>query len=68
VHISALETLVPVLRLLEGCARSYIGRAEGANLIKLHRSEPRVSYLSYPDFESDPHPSLAGSTTIHLQT
>ena len=27
-----------------------------------------VSYLSYPDFESDPHPALASSMTVHLQT
>ena len=27
-----------------------------------------VSYLSYPDFESDPHPALAEGMTVHLQT
>ena len=27
-----------------------------------------VSYLSYPGFESDPHPALAESLTVHLQT
>ena len=57
-HESALETLPPLLRLYEGCARGYIGRVEGANLIKLHTDEPKVSYLSYPNFESDPHPTL----------
>lgn len=68
VHESALESLSPILRLFEGCARAYIGRAEGANLIKLHRSEPKVSYLGYPEFESDPHPALASSLTVHFQT
>ena len=68
VHESALDALPPLLRLYEGCARSYIGRIDGANLIKLHTDEPMVSYLSYPDFESDPHPALAEATTVHLQT
>lgn len=68
VHISALEVLPPVLRLFEGCARGYLGQPEGANLIKLHREEPKISYLSYPAFESDPHPALASSLTVHLQT
>ena len=68
VHESALEGLPPLLRLYEGCARRYIGRVEDANLIKLHTEEPMVSYLSYPEFESDPHPALAESLTVHLQT
>ena len=67
-HESALENLPPLLRLYEGCARRYIGRVDSANLIKLHTGEPMVSYLSYPDFESDPHPALAASMTVHLQT
>ena len=68
VHESALSDLPPLLRVYEGCARVYIGTVEEANLIKLHRGEPRVSYLSYPKFESDAHPALANSLTVHLQT
>ena len=68
IHESALESLPPLLRLYEGCARGYIGRVEGANVIKLHTDEPRVSYLAYPQFESDPHPALAEGMTVHLQT
>ena len=68
VHESALDSLPPLLRLYEGCARRYIGRVEEANLVKLHTTEPMISYLSYPEFESDPHPALAYSLTIHLQT
>ena len=68
VHESALDSLPPLLRLYEGCARRYIGRAEDANLVKLHTTEPMISYLSYPEFESDPHPVLAHSLAVHLQT
>jgi DNA phosphorothioation-associated putative methyltransferase len=68
VHESVLQELAPVLRIYEGCARGYIGAVEGANIIKLHRREPKVSYLSYPDFEKDPHPALFGSLIVPLQT
>ena len=68
VHESALPQLPPVLRAFEGCARAYIGVVEGANIIKLHRDQPQVSYLSYPDFERDPHPALVSSLLVPLQT
>jgi DNA phosphorothioation-associated putative methyltransferase len=68
VHESAIAHLSPLLRIFEGCARGYIGRVDGANLIKLSRREPKISYLSYPDFEGDPHPALVASVTVHFQT
>lgn len=68
VHVSALPLLPPVLRVYEGCARAYIGAVEGANIIKLHRGTPQISYLSYPDFECDPHPVLTASLLVPLQT
>lgn len=68
VHESALDSLSPLLRLYEGCARGYIGRVEGTNLIKLHRQEPKISYLSYPDFETHAHPAVESAVTVHLQT
>ena len=68
VHESALNSLSQILRLYEGCARGYLGRVDGANIIKLYRNEAKISYLIYPDFERDPHPALASSITVHLQT
>jgi DNA phosphorothioation-associated putative methyltransferase len=68
VHVSALQAIPQILRVYEGCARSYIGSVEGANVIKLSRGEPRVSYLSYSNFERDPHPALIASLTVPLQT
>ena len=58
----------PYSRVYEGCARAYIGAVEDANIIKLHRDAPQVSYLSYPQFERDPHPALAASLLVPLQT
>jgi DNA phosphorothioation-associated putative methyltransferase len=68
VHTSALPHLTPVLRVYEGCAKAYVGAVEGANVIKLHRYKPKVSYLQYPKFESDPHPALAASLKVPLDT
>jgi DNA phosphorothioation-associated putative methyltransferase len=67
IHISALPFLPAVLRAYEGCARGYIGAVEGANVIKLHRWKPKVSYLHYPEFDSAPHPALAASLVVPLQ-
>ena len=68
VHESALASLSPVLRVYEGCARTHVGSVEGANVIKLYRRESRVSYLAYPDFDTDPHPVLSQSTTTRLRS
>ena len=52
-----------------GCARrAYLGTLDGANLIKLHRQSGKVSYLVYPDFETDPHPALLRSVKLSLRT
>ena len=58
--------LSPLLRAYEGCARSYLGAVEDANIIKLYRRESKVSYLSYPDFDRDPHPGLHKSVNVDL--
>ncbi len=68
VHRSALESLDPLLRVYEGCARAYLGEIDGANLIKFHRQSGKVSYLSYPEFETDPHPALRRSVKLSLRT
>ncbi len=68
VHRNALEALDPLLRVYEGCARAYLGEIEGANLIKLHRQSGKVSYLAYPDFDSDPHPALLRSVKLSLRS
>ncbi len=68
VHRTALESLDPLLRTYEGCARAFLGEIEGANLIKLHRHSGKVSYLVYPGFETDPHPALLRSVKLSLRT
>src|SRR5271166_6536222 len=68
VHRDALDSLEPLLRVYEGCARAYLGEVEGANLIKLHRHSGKVSYLVDPDCETDPHAALLRSIKLSLRT
>ncbi|MDZ7996177.1 MAG: DNA phosphorothioation-associated putative methyltransferase [Nostoc sp. EfeVER01] len=68
VHVSALAALDPVLRICEGCASRTIGRIDEATLIKYHTDKPQISYLSYPEFDTDPHPALKASIGIDLKT
>jgi hypothetical protein len=68
VHTSALQEMPSMLRLYEGCAHALVGEVEGANVVKLYRSKPEVSYLSYQDFDRDPHPSLRSALLVNLQT
>jgi DNA phosphorothioation-associated putative methyltransferase len=67
VHVSALEALNPKLRIYEGCASRTIGRMDDATLIKFHINQPKISYLFYPDFDTDPHPTLHTSMQIDLR-
>ena len=38
------------------------------NLLKLHTREAAVTFLSYPEFTTNPHPALAEATKINLNT
>lgn len=68
VHRSALDELEPLLRVYEGCARAYLGEIEEANLLKLHRFSGKLSYLMYPDFDTDPHPALFRCIKLSMRT
>jgi DNA phosphorothioation-associated putative methyltransferase len=67
IHVSALDSLDPLLRLLEGCASRTIGRPQEATIIKFHFRKPKISYLFYPNFDTDPHPALHMSMAIDLR-
>ena len=67
VHVSVLTRLAPLLRVYEGCGRALTGTVEDATIVKLNRILPKVSYLSYPDFDTDPHPALATSVRADLR-
>ncbi len=68
VHISALALLPALLRVYEGCAQVLVGAVPEATIVKFHRIERKVAYLSYPDFDRVPHPALATSLRADLRT
>jgi DNA phosphorothioation-associated putative methyltransferase len=68
VHVSALQELDPILRMYEGCASRAIGRVDGATLIKFCIDKPQLSYLFYPEFDTEAHPLLAASLNIDFTT
>jgi DNA phosphorothioation-associated putative methyltransferase len=67
-HHSAVGLLPKELRVYEELARAFVGGTEDANIVKLHLERPCVSYLSYPDFDSDPHPALKRTLVVDMQT
>ncbi|WP_377639272.1 DNA phosphorothioation-associated putative methyltransferase [Oryzobacter terrae] len=67
VYRSAMAEIPPVLQVYEGCARVLAGTVDQANMIKLSVTQPQVSYLTYPDFDRDPHPTLRSAITVNLR-
>jgi DNA phosphorothioation-associated putative methyltransferase len=68
VHVEALGHLAPVLRVIEGTARALIGQIDETTLVKIHTDQPTISYLDYPDFDSDPHPALRSGYVVRLDS
>jgi len=66
IHVSALESLDTMLRLYEGCVSRTIGRM-GATLIRFHLHKPKITYLFYPEFDTEPHPKMQASMQIDLR-
>jgi DNA phosphorothioation-associated putative methyltransferase len=67
IHRSALAELPAILQVYEGCARVLTGTVEEANIVKLSVTQPQVSYLRYPRFDRDAHPTLATAITVNLK-
>lgn len=68
IHISALHSLEELLQQYESRARSAISQINNITIVKFNTSKPKISYLSYPDFETDPHPALKASIQVDLKT
>lgn len=68
IHESTLGKLEPLLRLYEGCASRNFSRFENANVIKLYCDQPKITYLFYPNFDTEPFPSLHSTMEVNLST
>lgn len=67
VHISALPFLDPNLQKYEKKARVIINNRDDFTLVKFNLQEPKISYLFYPDFDTNPHPAINKSILVDLQ-
>lgn len=67
VHTYALTSLDPILQEYERRGR-VTELTQKATLVKFSLDKPNISYLFYPDFDHDPHPSLTLSIVVDLNT
>lgn len=56
------------LRITVAELRKRLNIGPAFNLLKFHTASPKISFLSYPDFEANPHPALAESVIVDLVT
>ena len=57
-----------ILRITVAELRKRMEIGTEFNLLKFHTTSPKISFLSYPDFEKDPHPALKESVIVDLVT
>ena len=57
-----------LLRITAAELRKRLEIGPEFNLLKFHTASPKLSFLAYPDFQKDPHPTLAESVIIDLVT
>ncbi len=67
-HRSVLDELPPVLRAYVGCATALFGDVAQTDVIKLHKSSGKVTFLGYDDFEGKPLPELRHRIKVNLRT
>ena len=67
VHRRAVDRIPTVLRLYEHCAAVAAGRPAAWTVAKLRHHGRAVSWLDYPEFDTDPHPKLAASYSVELR-
>ena len=68
VHFSAIASLSPQLQECDRQARSLLPKESKFTIIKFNYEQPKISYLFYPEFDTDPHPTLHQSIQVDLQT
>ena len=57
-----------VLRITVSELRKRMEIGVEFNLLKFHTATPKISFLSYPEFDKDPHPTLMEAVIVDLVT
>jgi DNA phosphorothioation-associated putative methyltransferase len=65
VHMGALSSLDPLLQEYEAELRIAVENFQAPTLVKFGCLEPKLSYLFYPSFDTDPHPALHRSIQVN---
>lgn len=68
IHRRAVPKIPVVLRLYEYCGFVAAGRPDGWNILKLDHRGRRVSWSSYPEFDSNPHPTLDWTYGVEMSS
>lgn len=67
VHRTAVGDVPALLRVVLGCGQRLVGDIDEANVFKIFRAEPKISYLEYPTFDEEAHPWLNRGWILDLQ-
>jgi hypothetical protein len=67
-HRSIFDELPPVLRAYVGCATALFGDVSQTDVIKLHKSSGKVTFLGYDDFDVKQLPELRHRIKVNLRT
>jgi DNA phosphorothioation-associated putative methyltransferase len=67
-HHSLMGELPPILRVYCGCAQAYCGDLGRIDLIKLHKSTGKLTFLLYDDIEHQSLPELRLRIKVNLRT
>lgn len=68
VHKRAVARMPVVLKLYEYCGFVAAGRPADWNILKLDHRGRRVSWSSYPNFDTDPHPTLDWTYGVEMSS
>jgi DNA phosphorothioation-associated putative methyltransferase len=67
IHTSAIAALDPYLQDYEAQARAFLPDRSTFTLIKFSYEQPKISYLFYPNFDTESHPALHTSIQVDLE-
>ena len=68
IHRKFLDELPSILRVYVGCAALLYGEVDTVDLIKVHYTSPKVTFLMYEDFSDSRLPILRERVKVNLST
>jgi len=66
-HEKYLSMLAPELRIYVGCAAQLVGELEAIDLIKIHITSGKVSFMVYEEFDTSPLPRLVERIKVRMR-